>query len=280
MRNRLAVCLVVWLVGRTLGAENSPTNNPPPAQTEVSFAETAPYSSPSEISRRFGFLQPAPDYDVTREKFLLVEPASYSTNGTWGLLVWVSPGDDSRVKPDWWAELEKHRLLFVGARNAGNNRNPIDRFRLALDATYNLSRRFNLERKRTFIGGMSGGARIASMLGVAYADIFTGALCICGVNFYKNVPAPGGQIYPATYVPPPELLLPARKNRFVLVTGEQDMNRQGTKDTSEFGFRADGFQNVLCLDVKGMKHELPGAPVLNTALNYLDGIAMPGPTRR
>src|SRR5262249_29153045 len=104
--------------------------------------------------------------------------------------------------------------------------------------------------------------------------------CVCGANFYKNVPAPGGQIYPATYILPAELLIPARKNRFVLVTGEQDMNRQGTKDTAEHGFRADGFQNILGLHVKGMKHELPSAPVLNTALNYLDGVATPGSTRR
>ena len=113
------------------------------------------------------------------------------------------------------------------------------------------------------------------MLGVAYGDVFTGALCICGVNFYKDVPTTGGRVYPATYAPPSEWVQQARKNRFVLLTGEQDMNRQATKDTWTAGFKPAGFPNVLCLDVKTMKHELPGPAVLNTALNYLDNIPAP-----
>jgi hypothetical protein len=265
---------MIWLAGEAgAAAQDSPTNTAASAQTVAGFLETAPYSTPEEVARRFGFVQPAPSYDVQREKFKLLVPDTYTTNGGWGVLVWVSPGDDAYVRKDWAPELAKHRLLFVGACNAGNNRNPIDRIRLALDAAFNVSRRFGVDGKRIYVGGLSGGGRIASMLGIAYGDIFKSALCICGVNFYKNVPASGGKFYPATYVPPQELVLEARKNRFVLLTGEEDMNRQATKDTWIGGFRASGFQNVLCLDVKSMKHELPGAPVLNTALNYLDGVA-------
>jgi hypothetical protein len=273
MKMRLVICLMISLVGKAAGAiQDSPTNNAAPAQTVVEFTETAPYSTPEEVARRFGFVEPAPSYEIGREKFELILPDSYATNGSWGALIWISPGDDAYVRKDWAVELAKHRLLFIGANKGGNNRNPIDRIRLALDAAWNMSHRFTLDRKRIYVGGLSGGARIASMLGVAYGDVFMGALCVCGVNFYKTVPATGGKFYPATYVPPQERVLQARKNRFVLLTGEEDMNRQATKDTWIGGFRASGFQNVLCLDVKGMKHELPGAPVLNTALNYLDGV--------
>jgi hypothetical protein len=61
--------------------------------------------------------------------------------------------------------------------------------------------------------------------------------------------------------------------RFVLLTGELDMNRENTLSTYERGFKVAGFRNCHYLEVKGMKHELPRAPVLNTALAYLAGTA-------
>jgi hypothetical protein len=268
----LQVIVFSWLVCRVSVAADNAAALP---FAEVQFTNPAPYSTAEELRRRFGFRQNAPEFVLAREKFQLLAPEDYATNGTWGALVWVSPGEDARVRPDWGPELARHRLLFVGAVNSGNKRNPFDRFRLALDAAFNMSHRFSLDPRRIYVGGFSGGSRIASMLGVAYADVFTGALCISGVNFYRDVPAGGGQGYPATYDPPQAVITAAKKNRFVFVTGEQDMNRQATKDAWIGGFKPNGFSNVLCLDVQGMKHELPGAPVLNTALNYLDQIPTP-----
>jgi hypothetical protein len=244
-----------------------------PGRTDVTFTQTAPYSKPVEIERRFGFHQTAPEYDITREKFQVLVPDTYSPDAAWGLFVWVTPNDDPSLRKDMDAELAKHRLLFVGAYSTGNGRNPIDRCRLALDATCNMTRRFKIDYKRIYVGGFSGGSRIASLLGVACGDIFTGTLCVCGVNFYKIVAASGGQHYPPTYIPEPSIALRAKRNgRFVLLTGEHDMNRESTKSNWERGFKAEGFQNVLFLDIKDMKHELPTAAVFNTSLNFLDGI--------
>jgi len=50
------------------------------------------------------------------------------------------------------------------------------------------------------------------MLGVGYADIFNGTLCVCGVNFYQNVPTLDQKFFPATYVPDPGVVLLARRS--------------------------------------------------------------------
>jgi dienelactone hydrolase len=258
--------------------------NPGPADTtidregserqEVQFTQTAPYSDGTNITRHFGYTVDLPAYAITNESFQIVIPRTYSTNGSWGLLVWISPSDDPDISLDWQEELKSQELLFVSARRSGNQRHPLDRFRLALDATCNVCRRYKVDRKRIYVGGFSGGGRMASMLGVAYADLFTGTLCVCGVNFYKEVGVAGGKYYPATFVPDPGvLLLGKRSGRFVLLTGENDQNRENTKSLSMSGFKREGFRNVLYLEVPGMGHAMPDVKVLRQSLDYLAGKA-------
>jgi len=242
----------------------------------VQFSQPAPYASDADISRRFGYRIALPDYDITKEKFRLIVPAAYSTNSVWGLLVWLSPGDDAYVAPEWQEELANHRLILVSPYKAGNDRHPVDRMRLALDATCNIYKQFRIDRKRIVVGGFSGGARIASMIGVAYGDMFPGTLCICGVNFYKHVPAASGEFYLSSYMPTVAALLTAQKSaRFVLLTGENDPNLDNLKSVYERGFKREGFMNVLYLEVPGMNHALPEPKVLARALDYLVGTGVP-----
>jgi predicted esterase len=267
MKNSLAV-LLLW----SASLQDPAACSASPELRDVQFTQTAPYSGETNLTRHFGYTVPWPSYVITNESFQIVIPESYSTNGSWGLLVWISPSDDPAIPEDWQAELVKHQLLFVSAHGSGNQRHPADRFRLALDATCNMCGRHAVNRRRIYIGGFSGGSRIASMLGVAYADVFTGALCVSGVNFYKDLIATGGQYYPATFTPDPGILLQGKRSgRFVLLTGEHDQNRENTQRVSASGFKREGFRNVLYLEVPGMSHAMPTAAVLSTALDYLAG---------
>jgi len=237
---------------------------------DLHFTQTAPYSDAESIAKHFGYKVPLPDYAITNELFALKVPGISPTNESWGLLVWISPADQPTVPADWESELAKQHLLFVSAYHSGNGRHPLDRFRLALDATCNMCRRYTVDRQRIYIGGFSGGARMASMLGVAYADVFTGTLCLCGVNFYADIPTAGSQYYPATFTPNPGvLLLGKRGGRFVLLTGEHDENRDNTAQIFDKGFKREGFRNVRYVEVPGLRHEMPSAKTLATALEYL-----------
>jgi hypothetical protein len=78
-----------------------------------------------------------------------------------------------RASREYEPLLEKRKLLAVAAYKSGNSRNIFDRFRLAIDAVVNLQKRFNVDSRRIYVSGFSGGARTASMLAVAYADLFS-----------------------------------------------------------------------------------------------------------
>ena len=150
-------------------------------------------------------------------------PETYTNDLTWGLLVWVSPGHEPGIPKDWPPILAKHKLLFVSPYNAGNDRNAanrpagtIERFRLALDASYNMRLRYRISPKRIYASGFSGGGRVASMLGVAFSDVFTGTIPICGVNFYMTIPAGGDQVWEPSYKTQPRYLTAAKNDgRFV-----------------------------------------------------------------
>jgi len=249
----------------------------PAAETNVArFTQPAPYSSEDEIGRRFGFRPPLPEYDVTREKFRLVVPATYCTNTAWGLLVWLSQGDDAYLPPDWEEELEKHDVIVAAPFNSGNERHPIDRLRLALDATANVCRRFRIDRNRLYVGGFSDGARLACVLGIACGDIFTGTLCVCGANFYLHIPAGGNQYIPGSFFPSVDILQYARLHgKYVLVTGEADPSRETVQLVVEGGLLADGFKHVLLINVPGLQPAIPGLAPLKQALAFLDGKAPP-----
>jgi hypothetical protein len=69
----------------------------------VQFWQSDPRSSAVETRRRLGAGGRArvPAYDLSKEQFRLVIPETYSALTNWGLLVWVSPGDPPKVRPDW-----------------------------------------------------------------------------------------------------------------------------------------------------------------------------------
>jgi len=273
--------LACALDAATVYAGAADTNRVALGRHDVQFSQSAPYVTTAEIKRRFGVSVPTRDYEITGQKFQLFIPEAYATNSDWGLLVWISPGDQPRIPSDWDLELAKHRLLFVSAYDSGNNRPVVNRIRLALDATCNVCRQFKIDRRRIYIGCFSGGSRMASMIGIAYPDIFAGTLCICGVDFYRPVPTGVRQYYPATFLPDAQVLSLAKKSgRFVLLTGESDFNRENTKAVLEKGFKPNGFAHVLYLEVPGMKHAIPGPTDLNTALEFLDGTGEKSTTPR
>ena len=167
--------------------------------------------------------------------------------------------------------LEKRKLIAIAAYKSGNSRNIFDRFRLAIDAAFNMGNRFNIDPARVYVSGFSGGGRVASMVAVAYADLFSGAIPLCGVNFYTDIPSEPGKHWPRGYVPvEPALKIAKESGRYVLVTGEKDMNLKNTRAVYEEGFKKEGFKHALLLEVPALGHAPPPAEWLEKGLEFLD----------
>ena len=124
--------------------------------------------------------------DLAKEKFQLIVPGSYKHADKWGLFIWISPSDTPSIPADWEPVLAARKLLFVGALKSGNPRNIFERVRLAVAANASMRERFNVDGRRVYVSGFSGGGRVASMVGVAYADRFSGAMPFMGVNYYED----------------------------------------------------------------------------------------------
>jgi hypothetical protein len=240
-------------------------------QYDITFEESSLDAAPAEVVRRLFLDQEPPAYDIATETFRVWVPNAYAHDREWGLFVWVDAGDRPRIPEEWEEILSEHKLLAIAAYRSGNPRHPATRIQLAVDAAFNMRRRFHITPRRVYISGLSGGGRIASMAGIAYADVFSGTFPIVGANFYKPMPAPGGRHYPPSFAPVGTILAAAkRRNRFVLLTGSKDFNRENTRDVYRRGFKAEGFRHVLYLEVPEMGHALPSGEWFAKGLDFLD----------
>jgi hypothetical protein len=238
---------------------------------DITFEESSPDAAPAEVVRRLYLDQEPPAYDIASEKFHVWVPKVYTHDSEWGLFVWVDAGNSPRIPEDWEKVLSEHKLLAIAAYRSGNQRHTATRIQLAVDAAFNMRRRFNITPRRVYISGLSGGGRVASMVGIAYADVFFGTFPIVGANFYKPIPAPGGRHYPPSFAPVGAILADAKKrNRYILLTGSKDFNRKNTQDVYRRGFKAEGFRHVLYLEVPDMGHAPPSGEWFAKGLDFLD----------
>ncbi len=239
--------------------------------SDVSFEGANELCDAEELKARFRSKEDAGPYDLKAEKFRLVVPKSYAAADKWGVFIYINANDSASLPAGYEAALEKRRLIAISPYRAGNSRNIFDRFRLAIDANVQLRKRFNVDADRVYVSGFSGGGRVASMLAVAYADIFSGAIPLCGANFYTDLPSEPGKHWPRGYIPVDEALKIAKeKGRYVLVTGEKDFNLKNTRAVHEHGFKKEGFKRAMLLEVPGLGHSPPSAEWLEKGLDFLD----------
>ena len=260
---------------------------PTGAQTGVVFTQYAPQASSAELLSRSlsplaaeqakGILARASGHlieqavDLSEERFLLYVPATAPAQG-YGLLVFVPPWDEARLPEGWSAVLEHTGLIYVSAQRSGNDQNPLTRREpLALLAAYNVMQRYPVDAQRVYVGGFSGGGRIALRLALGYPDVFHGALLNAGS-------APLGNGVPA--VPRTELLRRFQEStRLVYVTGEYDaVPLAGDVDSRESMRRWCVF-DVETEVVHGTAHEAASARVLSRALEQLFTHTRPDPAR-
>lgn len=238
--------------------------------SQITLKESPPPSEGTQLKARMHAAETPGPYDVTRETFSVLVPKGYRKDTPYGLFVWVSPSANASIPKEWEQVLADKKLIFVGAHNSGNPRDVFDRMRMAVDANHNLRGMFNIDDRRVYVSGFSGGARVASMLGVCYADMFTGAACFMGVNFYEPVFGDDKVVYQARYIPDDEILDIAKKEgRYVFITGEKDFNLADTKAVYEAAVKG-GFKAVDFVNVPKQGHQPPAAEWLKKAIEYLD----------
>jgi dienelactone hydrolase len=244
---------------------------------QVQFSGYSPLSASAEIMRRL--LSPLAAAEVERslersherlseqsidlaaERFTLYVPAHAPPDG-YALLTFVSPWDEAWLPEGWAPVLERHGVIFVTAARSSNREDPIGRREpLALLATYNVMQRYRVDPQRVYIGGFSGGARMALRLALAYPDLYRGALLNAGSDrLDAGPPSP----------PPRELLERFQEGtRIVYVTGERDTLHVAMDSASQDSMRDWCVYDVAAEVTHGVSHEIASAQALSRALGAL-----------
>jgi dienelactone hydrolase len=243
----------------------------PGARSPLTFEKSTPMAGAEQLKLRLRAAETPTPIDVAREAYEVIVPRNYKKEDAYGLFIWISPNDKCALPADWEDVLAKRKLIFIGALKSGNTRETMARMQLAITANDQMRALYNIDPERVYVSGHSGGSRVASMLAVAYADMFTGAVCFMGVNFFFPTQGKDGTMYEARYIPHPEIAMQAQnESRLVLVTGDKDFNLDNTKAIYEQGFKANDFKHVTLFDIPGQGHNAPGKEWLEKALDYLD----------
>lgn len=171
-----------------------------------------------------------------------------------GVLVFVKP-DDSGAFIDAWADVfDQRRFIWVSADGFGNDKPSAQRVLVAMMAVKLVAAMAPAGQPRIFIGGMSGGGRVASQTITRFPKQFAGALFIVGADFH---------------LPGAPLRSQVLARRFAFVTGARDFNRREMRRVFA-RYRDAGATHIKLLDEKGLGHEYPGAATLNDALEFLE----------
>ncbi|MES2598864.1 MAG: PHB depolymerase family esterase [Verrucomicrobiota bacterium] len=243
----------------------------PGERAPLSFKEGTPMAGADQLKMRLRSVEAPGALDLSKEGYEVIIPKSYKKGAPHGLFIWISPNDKCALPPDWEKVLADHKLIFVGALKGGNNREVFSRMQLAITANDQMRQMYDIDPARVYVSGHSGGSRVASMLAVAYADMFSGAVCFMGVNFFFPTQGKDGTTYEARYIPHPEIATQAQnESRIVLVTGDKDFNQDNTKAIYEQGFQANEFKHVKLFDIPGQGHGAPAKEWLEKALDFLE----------
>jgi tetratricopeptide (TPR) repeat protein len=216
----------------------------------------------------------AGEYRIEDESFEVYVPSSYDPDVVHALFVWVSPTPfGGTERPETWKMLDERGVLWIGANRSGNDRSRWDRTGLALDAAEAMLRLYRIDLSRVWVGGYSGGGRVASGLALLYPQVFRGGLFVMGCDFYRDLPVshvPGAS-WPASFRAPAGLRVLRREHRFVILTGSRDFNLSRSRAVHE-AYLDEGFRHAVLLEVPGVSH-YDAVPIeaWARALGFLEG---------
>jgi dienelactone hydrolase len=250
------------------------------AQSDVVFTEYSPLSRSQEIVQRSfsplafeelmrsaaasGKQMREQSVDLARESFSLYVPALAPPQG-YALLVFVPPSDSPRLPSSWHPVLDRHATILVMASKSGNEQPIWDRrIPLALLAAINVLKRFPVNPQRVFIGGFSGGSRVAMRIALDYPDLFHGALLNAGSDPIATPLA----ILPAA----PLFERFQRESKLIYVTGESDSVNLEADIASRESMNAWCVFGAASETMFRTAHEVPSSIYLDRALNKLEAV--------
>jgi poly(3-hydroxybutyrate) depolymerase len=234
----LALMCTSLLAASLVHAADSPT-----ALQIVTIAELFPPDEAAKLSRTLR--------SDRRVNFRVRMPPGDAPHG---VLVFVNPHPGAELREGWAEVLDQRNLIWISPEGFGNDKPGAQRALVALLALKHLARATQLDFDRRYIGGMSGGGKIATQVLARFPAFYSGALCIVGADYVA-----------------PEARLAAEfaTKRVVFMTGDRDFNHYDVNAVYKRFLEA-GVTRSHLIDLQGFGHQYPDARQLDAALTLLD----------
>lgn len=250
-------------------------------QRDVVFTEYSPLTRSDELRHRLlsplnalrvsqnlaqsGRALQSQPIDLAQERFTVYVPDAPAPERGFALLVFVSPWAQAVVPHRSIPALNRHHMIFVSAAHSGNDADVMDRrIPLALLAEWNITQRYRVDPSRIYIGGFSGGSRVALRIALGFPDVFHGALLDAGSDPIGNaqIPLPSRELFHRFQ----------DSTRLVYLTGRLDTvnllqdvrSRQSMREWCVFNLADEGTGMLQT------GHQLAGPAALEHALTTLD----------
>ena len=207
--------------------------------------------------------------DLAAETFLISIP-SQKPPGGYGLMVFVPPWEKAQLPQGWGPVLDQAGMIFVTAAHSGNSQDIVSRREpLALIAAANMLAQYDINAAHVFVGGMSGGSRMALRLALAYPDIFRGAFLNSGSDVIGTIYEP---------LPPAPLFQQFQTGtRLLYVTGDHDAANVEQEIRSQRSMRDWCVSDTGTIRMPFTGHEVAPAAILKRALDMLLAADHPDP---
>ena len=113
------------------------------------------------------------DFNLSGWPFDVFVPPSYDGTKPYGVMVYIT-SDQNTGGAVLQTVSNERNLIWIAPRNVGNNANSPDRYGAGLMAIHRAKELFNIDPRRVYCSGKSGGARTASALAFYHSEVFRG----------------------------------------------------------------------------------------------------------
>lgn len=187
-----------------------------------------------------------------------------------GLLVWISPTPNGQIPRIFAKACDELNLIAIGVDNNGNEQQITDRLQNHLDSIATVAAKFQIDERRIYATGMSGGGRCTSIFQQTFPEIFMGSVPIVGLDSYHKTPTGNpGLFWEARFGRPSAQSFKLLKDRRIAaITGSMDFNAPEMKTRSQ-QMKRDGL-NIRLDIIEGMGHTMPDEDQFLDALAWVD----------
>ena len=185
----------------------------------------------------------------------VIVPPNYNVSSPPGLIVYINSRDSGAPPRDWNDMLAERNLIWIGARDSGNDWPVPQRMLKAMLAPLLMDQTHRINPARVYIAGMSGGSKTATRVAVARPEMFKGGIYMAGTVFWgDNLPTKIDLV---------------RENYHAFVIGTNDPALTEAKLVYN-DYKNAGVINSKLITINNFKHRMPPVEYFEKAITFLD----------